>query len=264
MIKNFLLLIPTILSLQLQAQGVEIFKKELEEGKIEVWVKNNSVATHTVKVDIEQSGMIQDSKTPIIKVLEGNSTEKIATLTPKPKTSYRFGYRTVNVKGNALAKHDDSYIYDLPYPKGDTYKIDQGYKGKITHMDRNALDFGMSEGSEIAAVRDGLVFDVEEKNKRGCPRQECADLSNFILVEHEDGSQANYAHLKNKGVLVKIGDRVSAGDIIGLSGATGWATGPHLHLEIFTMDWDGQKTIPVKYHLNGGIGFPKEGQVYTR
>ncbi|MEQ8240156.1 MAG: M23 family metallopeptidase [Cyclobacteriaceae bacterium] len=264
MIKIFALLIILTLSLQLNAQGVEVFKKELEEGKIEVWVKNTSLATHTVKVDIEQSGMVQDTKTPIIKVLEGNTTEKIATLTPKPKTSYRFGYRSINVKGNALAKHDDSYIYDLPYPKGNTYKIDQGYMGTTTHMDRYALDFGMPEGSEIAAVRDGLVFDIEEKNKRGCPRQECADLSNFILVEHADGSQANYAHLQNKGVLVKIGDRVSAGDVIGLSGSTGWASGPHLHLEIFTMDWDGQKTIPVKYHLNDGIGIPKEGQSYTR
>ncbi len=61
---------------RLPAQEVDIFTKDLGEGKLEVWIKNNSFTTHTVKVDIEQSGMTQDTKTPVTKILKGNTSEK--------------------------------------------------------------------------------------------------------------------------------------------------------------------------------------------
>ncbi|MFT5640000.1 MAG: murein DD-endopeptidase MepM/ murein hydrolase activator NlpD [Cyclobacteriaceae bacterium] len=264
MIKFIFLTVMIAVAFNLPAQEVDIFTKDLGEGKLEVWIKNNSFTTHTVKVDIEQSGMTQDTKTPVTRILKGNTSEKIATLTPKPNKSYGYRLKKNAVKGNALAKHDDTFIYQLPYPRGKTYRVDQGYNGKTTHENKNALDFNLPEGSEICAIRAGIVFELEEKNKRGCPRQECVNLSNFIVIEHEDGSLANYAHLKKNGVLLEVGDKVSAGEVIGLSGETGWASGPHLHLEIYTISWDDQRSIPAKYHLNDSIIVPKEGQFYTR
>ncbi|WP_277619852.1 M23 family metallopeptidase [Chryseobacterium angstadtii] len=46
---------------------------------------------------------------------------------------------------------------------------------------------------------------------------------------HPDGTFAQYYHLKQNGVKVNIGDQVKKGDVIGLSGNTGWSKGPHLH-----------------------------------
>ncbi|MCH0184169.1 M23 family metallopeptidase, partial [Enterococcus faecium] len=51
-----------------------------------------------------------------------------------------------------------------------------------------------------------------------------------VVIQHEDGSTALYAHQQQ--YLVKTGDNVLQGQIIGYVGSTGNSTGPHLHLEI--------------------------------
>jgi murein DD-endopeptidase MepM/ murein hydrolase activator NlpD len=57
-----------------------------------------------------------------------------------------------------------------------------------------------------------------------------AKYGEVIAIEHADGLRSVYAHLQRRGV--KVGDLVTAGQIIGHTGATGRVTGPHLHLEI--------------------------------
>jgi len=52
-----------------------------------------------------------------------------------------------------------------------------------------------------------------------------------VVVEHEFGLTTRYAHLSR--ITVKTGDRVSRGDVVGLIGATGRASGPHLHYEVW-------------------------------
>lgn len=246
------------------SQKIEVFTKELDAGKIEVFARNETEFTRSVKITIEQKGMKESVKSPITKVLAAGASESFVILTPVSKKGYQFGYQSTHIRGNVLGKHDNNTIYQLPYPKGRSYNIDQGYNGPQTHRNRNALDFGMDEGTEIAAIRGGVVIEVVEKFNRGCPRQECAQYNNFILVEHEDGSVADYAHLKKNGALVEVGDEVLTGDIIGLSGSTGWATGPHLHLEVYTMGWEGQETVSARYQLNKNkVGIPQEGQTYT-
>lgn len=51
-----------------------------------------------------------------------------------------------------------------------------------------------------------------------------------IIIDHGNGLQSLYAHLSS--IEVKVGDKVDKDTMIGKVGATGWATGPHLHLEI--------------------------------
>ena len=66
---------------------------------------------------------------------------------------------------------------------------------------------------------------------------------NCVEVRHSDGVLAKYLHLsENK---VEPGDRVSAGDVLALSGNTGHSTGPHLHYQLN----DGKKVVdPIDYH----------------
>lgn len=54
---------------------------------------------------------------------------------------------------------------------------------------------------------------------------------NNIIIKHENGYYSLYAHLSE--TLVKTGDQVNQETVIGKIGDTGWATGPHLHLEIY-------------------------------
>ena len=115
-------------------------------------------------------------------------------------------------------------------------RIDQGYGGSFSHVDpqnRYALDFAANEGTPVLAAREGVVMQVESDfDKAGLNREKYGGRANFVRIVHDDGSMALYAHLKPEGVLVRTGQRVRAGQRIGLSGNTGFTTGPHLHFAV--------------------------------
>ncbi len=128
-----------------------------------------------------------------------------------------------------LKNYDADYPYDLPFRKGRSSTVYQGYNGSFSHQNENSLDFTMPEGTEVVAAREGLVIDLVKHNTIGCPTRNCADKANYITIMHPDGTFAHYYHLKQNGVNVNIGNQVKKGDVIGLSGNTGWSKGPHLH-----------------------------------
>lgn len=73
----------------------------------------------------------------------------------------------------------------------------------------------------VKAIADGVVR-VTVKSTTG--------FGNYISIEQEDGIRALYCHLES--FKVKVGDKIKAGDVIGIEGMTGNATGVHLHLEL--------------------------------
>ncbi|MFY0592435.1 M23 family metallopeptidase [Roseivirga sp.] len=156
--------------------------------------------------------------------------------------------------GDIYAKHDDEYVYSLPYRKGDSYKI-------ITpnNAENYFLLIGMSEGTPIRAARDGEVLLVRSDSETGCAVVDCAKFANYIIIRHSDGTMALYSHLRKNGVDVKVGDLVKAGDYIGSSGNTGWSKSPRLRFEVFK----GNKTIETKFRLSKkSTGYIENGMKY--
>ena len=132
------------------------------------------------------------------------------------------------------AKHNNSYLYALPYPKGKKYKVVQGFNGSFTHnsvKSRYAIDFNLRIGDTICAAREGVVVRIRDHFKE-YGGKEFISKANLITVLHDDGTLAAYVHLDYKGVLVKPGDYVEKGQPIGISGLTGFARGPHLHFVV--------------------------------
>lgn len=82
------------------------------------------------------------------------------------------------------------------------------------------IDLAVPAGTEICAATDGEV--IFSGQGRG--------YGNYILLQHENGWQTLYAHCS--ALLAEAGDHVAAGACIALVGATGDATGPHLHFEL--------------------------------
>ncbi len=164
------------------------------------------------------------------------------------------------------SEYDEDFIYKLPFKKGEAFKVHQGVNGNFSHQDKYAWDFTMPVGTEIYAVRDGLIVELEKRNSRNCNKQSCSAYNNYIKILHSDGTIAEYLHLKKNGVKVKLGQMIKAGQLIGYSGNTGWSTGPHLHLNMYLMDKKNQKiTLPMRFELGDGnvINELKAGVLYS-
>ncbi len=108
-------------------------------------------------------------------------------------------------------------------------RIDPFKKTKAFH---GGIDFGGRTGDNIYVTGNGVV----KTSAIG------KGFGNFIVIDHGHGYRTLYAHLSKR--LVKRGDKVSRGQVIGLLGNTGRSTGPHLHYEIHK----NKKTVnPMKY-----------------
>jgi len=105
----------------------------------------------------------------------------------------------------------------------DVFGAERVFNGSVqrTHF---GLDFRVPGGTSVAAVNSGRVILARPLFYEG----------NFVVIDHGQGLLTLYLHLSS--FLVKEGDDVSKGQPIGLSGGTGRATGPHLHL---ALRWQG-------------------------
>jgi len=137
--------------------------------------------------------------------------------------------------------------YVLPYPVGKAYQIGLSNCSGSYHSegkpDEFAIDFNMDIGTLITASRSGTVIYVEESGIDGHFHP-----NNLIVVDQGDSTFAHYMHLTKNGALVEVGDHVKKGDIIGLSGNTGFAGYPHLHFVVTKNSWKWPyKSIPVTF-----------------
>ena len=99
-----------------------------------------------------------------------------------------------------------------------------GYAGKW----HNGLDFAASIGTPIYSAEKGTVIAVGNSDKY-CNK---GAYGKFVVVKHENNLTTLYSHLSLQ--KVKVGDTIERGGLLGYSGNTGYATGPHLHFSVFS------------------------------
>ncbi|MEU2829246.1 LysM peptidoglycan-binding domain-containing M23 family metallopeptidase [Streptomyces lavendulae] len=103
------------------------------------------------------------------------------------------------------------------------------------------VDFIASTGTTVKAVGAGTVVSAGWGGAYG----------NEVVIRHADGKYSQYGHLSQ--LSVSVGQSVTAGQRIGLSGATGNVTGPHLHFEIRTGPSYGSDIDPLAYLRSKGV-----------
>tara|TARA_B100000945_G_C20411108_1_gene612612 strand:- start:977 stop:1948 length:972 start_codon:yes stop_codon:yes gene_type:complete len=107
------------------------------------------------------------------------------------------------------------------------------YKTKKFHA---GMDFSAKTGTPIYATGDGVIYKVR-KSRRG--------YGNHVIINHKYGYKTLYAHMQK--YIVKRGQNVKRGEIIGYVGNTGTSVAPHLHYEVHK---DGKKINPVNFYYN--------------
>ncbi len=237
-------------SLHAQQEELELTELPLRNGGTELYAQNNSYCPISMVLNLKTKINIKtDQSLPHQLVIPADG-EPHKVIRMEPKNTYkdsRYEYEFTYVLGDVNAVHNDDHVYLLPYRPGTSAPIGQGYNGRYSHQGLYCLDFDMPEGTKVHAARGGTVISVKEDSNRGCKHAKCKGLSNYIVICHDDGTMANYIHLKQNGSMVKPGQRVEAGEMIGLSGNTGWSSGPHLHFEVFIQQLGRTKSIPTKF-----------------
>ena len=121
--------------------------------------------------------------------------------------------------------------YYLPLECGSNVKIAQGNFGAFSHQGKAkyAYDFSIPIGTPLVAMADGIVQYTYAETDPGEPcydggGPECFPYANMVLLFHGDGTDTIYKHLNE--VWVSEGEFVERGTVVGLSGSTGYSTGP--------------------------------------
>ena len=126
------------------------------------------------------------------------------------------------------------------WPSADSYYVTSLFGPRLHPIlgytrNHNGIDIGASYGTKIYASDGGVVITSEESYSYG----------NYVMIAHGNGRYTLYAHMSQR--LVSVDDVVAQGDVIGYVGATGYATGPHIHFEIYEND---ERVDPLQFFSN--------------
>ena len=212
------------------------FRDTYKQDTLAFYLKNPLMCPIRVQVAKDTSNLQLSLLFPDITLKEKQDTVVklyLPDLDDSKKINYVVRYGDVQQRIN-------KYPVALPFPKGKTYQVIQGYEGKFSHntiYSKYALDFNLQIGDTITSVDDGYVVGlIEDYKLHGTGKKWLEnDKSNYITVYHpKSGLFSQYVHLNHKGALVVLGEFVTKGQPVGICGMTGFTTTPHLH---FTMKY---------------------------
>ncbi|MDQ3269401.1 MAG: M23 family metallopeptidase [Pseudomonadota bacterium] len=242
---------------------------ENDGGRYLAWADNRLSGPIEVMLHFSRSdNVVAVPALPARATVAAGGSSLVAVLSAaEPGRSGDFGLRMDSLPGDPSARpRDVEYLLPLRQP---TFRIDQGYGGQFSHEDeqnRYAIDLAADVGTPVLAAREGTVMQVESNfDRAGLSLEKFGGRANFVRILHDDGAMSLYAHLKADGALVRVGQRVRAGQQIGLSGNTGFTTGPHLHFAVQVNRGMRLQSLPFKMVGPAGplriAGAPRDGGI---
>lgn len=156
--------------------------------------------------------------------------------------------------GSSSTEPEPDVVYSVPFGGSARRPLIQGFDGEGSHLGsmRYSLDFGMPRGTPVLAAREGVVLYLQDGFTEGRADPRLLERANLVVVAHRDGTMASYGHL-TPGLAVAVGDTVHEGQLLGLSGRTGFAGEPHLHFHVgLRMLGEPGRTIPIRLRDSDG------------
>lgn len=244
--------------------GVKVKARQAGEYVI-VDGTNKNPFNITVSYSASYTNLTSNIELPILFVLKPFSQKEILKL-HIDKSNFSFKAHYDWTIGSKDAKHNKNYIYRLPYKLATKQMVSQGFNGMFSHYGESqyAVDFNMKKGTEVYAAREGVVVQIKSDSNLGGANRSFEKHANYVTIEHSDGTLATYSHLKQNGVVVKVGDKIQRGQLLGYSGKTGYSQGPHLHFIVYkATDGKGRRSFPVKFmSAKGVLHKPVKGRFY--
>lgn len=250
-------LIQSLMNMQAEYEAAKL-KLENEVATLEV----TKEATQDKKKGVEDLKAEWDEELAGLEDLYKQSKKTIKDLEAK-EANYKANQKELEKEAEALEKEIQriirekaraEYMGDLPkgtflWPLPGYYTITDHYGARwgTTHKGMDIAGSGV-KGANITAANSGIVITVNNScthnyyKERSCG---CGGgFGNYCIVDHGGGYTTLYAHAEK--IIVKEGQRVSTGDVLGYVGSTGYAMGFHLHFEVRV---DGERRDPESFDL---------------
>ena len=186
------------------------YVKTLEEAEKVV----NDIKEEFANDDLELNLQINEKYTESIENVDTNSLE-VATANVENGAKE---LKESKENENALAIVNNIKLSVLPVTGRITSRY--GERSSLRRSTHTGLDIACNTGTDIKVVSNGTVTFSGKKGSYG----------NLIIVDHGNGVETWYGHCSK--LYAKVGDTVTAGDVVAAVGSTGNSTGPHLHFEI--------------------------------
>lgn len=189
---------------------IKSYVKTIEEAEKVV----NDIKEEFANDDLELNLQINEKYTESIENVDTNSLE-VATANVENGAKE---LKESKENENALAIVNNIKLSVLPVTGRITSRY--GERSSLRRSTHTGLDIACNTGTDIKVVSNGTVTFSGKKGSYG----------NLIIVDHGNGVETWYGHCSK--LYAKVGDTVTAGDVVAAVGSTGNSTGPHLHFEI--------------------------------
>ena len=220
--------------IQIVVETHEVVDKETKYNTVEKY-DSSMIQGNTLVVQEGENGLERVSQN--VKTVNGqiNYVEPLGKETIKNSVP-----KIINIGTRYIPTVGSTSSWGLPVNPGYTLSSYYGYRpmtfGSTWH---SGLDFaGTGYGSPVYAINNGVIQTIETRS----------DYGNYIFINHNNGYYSLYAHMSGFAKGLSVGSTVERGQTIGYVGSTGWATGPHLHLEIRTCEQYSCTTNPLNYY----------------
>ena len=226
---------------QIAAHDKKITEELKEEQKkimaMKAELETDKVALEDSKSELEEDKAVLDKKMAtrdaMIRKIEGSQSELEAQLKIIEAEERAVRAQIANLAGEGTVYTGGQMLWPTP-----SCKIITSYYGWRLHPVlgyeklHTGMDIGAGYNANIIAAASGTVITATYNSAYG----------NYVVIDHGGGVCTLYAHQSS--MAVSVGQYVSAGQVIGYVGSTGYSTGPHLHFEVII---NGSTVDPLGY-----------------
>lgn len=194
--------------------------------------KGDTISGIATKFDVSQSAILEyndlDSENKIVPGLEMIIPDGEPIPAPKPVvkkvTTSKINQSSTSVSETVIKPVESEKVSETI--KSNDYYIVPVLGSRLSQglHDKTAVDMSTPVGTTVRASASGVVATVKDGNNWN------GGYGYYLIIKHDNGTETLYAHLSR--IDVEVGQSVSQGEAIALSGNTGRSTGPHVHFEV--------------------------------